>query len=232
MGDGNRMRVRVSAAGGGCLLLALALAARAGANPLPTSADHVVAPGRNVASEDTAEAIALNPANLAWLPATELRWTWVQCPNEAIKVGCGHAWTVGTPLFFGLSTALRVDLVQPPWGSLQGDGVGFPSRGSAYVWVTWGLAAKLGEQVSFGLSLERSYSRDGYVDGLFGLSAALSWRPDPHFGFAAVASDFNRPSATLRPPAIGASEALPVLDGRYALALAFRPTGRRSIDVC
>jgi protease-4 len=225
------MRLTLASGAVGLSLVALVLAASAGANPLPTSAEHVVAPGRSVASEDTAEAIVLNPANLAWVPAPELRWTWVQCPNETVKVGCGHAWTVGTPLFVGLSTALRVDLVQPPWGSLPGEGVGFPYRGNDYVWLTWGLAAKLGEQASFGLSLERSYSRNGYMDGLFGLSAALTWRPDTHFGFAAVASDFNRPSATLRPLAIGATEVLPVLDGRYALALAFRPTGRRSIDV-
>src|SRR5260370_23559869 len=122
------MRLKIAAGAVGVSLVALGLAARAGANPLPTSADHVIAPGRNIASEDTGDAIVLNPANLAWLPAPELRWTWVQCPNEAIKVGCGHAWTVGTPLFLGLSTAVRVDLVQPPWGSLPGEGIGFPFR--------------------------------------------------------------------------------------------------------
>src|SRR5579884_3803566 len=69
------------------------------ANPLPTSAEHVVLPGRSVASEDTSQAIVYNPANLAWLPAPEFRWTWIQCPDDAVKVGCGHAWEVATPLF-------------------------------------------------------------------------------------------------------------------------------------
>src|SRR5271165_2199768 len=109
------------------------------ADPLPTSVEHVAAPGRSIASTDTTDALVLNPSNLAWLPGPELRWTWVRCPNEAVKVGCGHAWGVGTPLPFGLSTALRVDLVQPPWGA-EGAGVGFPYRGNDYVWVTWGLA--------------------------------------------------------------------------------------------
>ncbi len=196
------------------------------ADPLPTSAEHVVAPGRSVASEDTADAIVDNPANLAWLPAPELRWTWVQCPNDAVKVGCGHAWEAGAPLFFGLSTALRVDLVQPPWGSAANEGVGAPYRGSDYFWVTWGLAAKLGDRAAFGVSLERSYSQNDPVDGLFGISAAVSWRPNTHFGFAAVARDFNRPSPT---PLLAGG--LPVLDGRYTLAMAFRPTGRRNFDV-
>jgi protease IV len=201
---------------------------RALADPLPTSAEHIATPARSVAADDTSDAIVLNPANLGWLPAPEARWTWVNCPDEAIKVGCGHAWQVATPLWFGLSTGLRVDLVQPPWGS-PGVGVGFPYRDFDYAWVTWGLAARLGDRTSFGVSLERSYSQNGYLDGLFGVSAALSWRPDPHFAFAAVARDFNRPSPTPVPAPPGQN--LPVLDARYTLALALRPTGRRDVDL-
>lgn len=85
-----------------------ATSARA-SEPLPTSAEHVATPGRSVAADDTTDAIVLNPANLAFLPGPEARWTWVDCPDNAVKVGCGHAWEVGTPLIFGLSTALRVD---------------------------------------------------------------------------------------------------------------------------
>ena len=57
------------------------------ADPLPRSADHIATPGGSVAADDTGDAIVLNPANLAWLPASELRWTWVRCPNDAEKVG-------------------------------------------------------------------------------------------------------------------------------------------------
>src|SRR5579872_5309887 len=202
------------------------------ADPLPTSAAHVPTPGRGVAADETADAIVTNPANLAWLPATELRWTWARCPDDAVTLGCGHAWEVAAPLFFGLSTGLRIDLVQPPWGAADSDGAGFPYRGADYVWATWGLAGRLGDSLSFGLSLERSYSQNGYVDGLFGITAALSWRPYTHFGFAAVARDFNRPSPTVL-PAISHSttDPLPVLDGRYAIAAAFRPTGRRNVEI-
>jgi protease-4 len=211
------------------------------ADPLPVSAEHVAAPGRSVAGDDTSQAVVLNPANLAWLPAPELRWTWVRCPDEAVKTGCGHAWEAASPLFFGLSTALRIDFVQPPWGGEATTGVGFPYRGFDYVWATWGLATQLGERASFGVSLERAYSQNAYVDGLFGISAALSWRPYPNFGFAAVAHDFNRPSPTLVRDANGlpcgaarsqsAPDCSPVLDGRYTLAMAFRPTGRRAVEI-
>jgi protease-4 len=164
--------------------------------------------------------VVLNPANLAFLPAPELRWTWVVCPSDAVTTGCGHSWEAATPLPFGLATALRIDLVQPP------SAVGFPYSSADYVWLTWGLATKLGDSASFGMSLEHSYSQNPYVGGLSGISAALSWRPNSHFGFAAVARDFNRPS-----PAIVPTDSLPVLDGHYAFAFAFRPTGRRDVEI-
>jgi protease-4 len=195
---------------------------------MPTSAEHVATPGRSVASDDSADTIVVNPANVAWLPAPELRWTWVDCPDDATKVGCGHSWELATPLPFDLATGLRVDLVQPPWGA-PGTGLGFPYQGSDYTWITWALAARLSDRASFGVSLERSYSQNPFVDGLFGISAALSWRPNTHFGFSAVARDFNRPSSELVPTSTG--ESLPILDARYTLAMAFRPTGRRDVDV-
>ncbi len=224
-----RLTSALGAAGAG--IVGLLAAGDALAAPMPTSAEHVAAPGHSVVSDDTAEAVVLDPANLAWLPAPELRWTWVDCPDGAVKVGCGHAWEIATPLFFDLSTALRVDLVQPPWGADASSGAGFPYRGFDYAWLTWGLAAKLSERVSFGVSLARSYSQNAYVDGLFGLSAALSWRPSTHFGFAAVARDFNRPSPDFVPSLSRPGESLPILDARYTLGMALRPTGRRDVEL-
>ena len=62
----------------GPVALAMLVAARA-RRPIrcPPSAEHVETPGRSIASDDTSQAIVLNPANLAFLPAPELRWTWV-----------------------------------------------------------------------------------------------------------------------------------------------------------
>jgi protease-4 len=229
---------RLLGAGGVGVILSSSVAH---ADPLPVSADHVPAPGRSAASDDTSQAIVLNPANLAWLPAPELRWTWVRCPDDAVTTGCGHAWEAATPLFFGLSTALRIDFVQPAWGGPPTSGIGFPYRGFDYVWATWGLAGQIGERAAFGVSLERAYSQNAYVDGLFGITAGLSWRPNTHFGFSAVAHDFNRPSPGLVRDATGAPcgqargetspECLPVLDGRYTLAMAFRPTGTRAVEI-
>jgi protease-4 len=213
------------------MLVAGALAGRAAADPLPRSAAHVATPGGSTAADDNGDALVLNPANLAWLPGSELRWTWVRCPDDALAVGCGHALAASAALPFGLATSLRADLVQPPWGVADSTGVGYPYRGYDFTWITWGLAAHVGERFSFGLSLDRSYSQNPYVEGLFGVTAGASWRPSTHLAFSVVAHDFNRPSPTLLPDLSHGGPDLPVLDGRYTLAMALRPAGRRNVEL-
>ena len=199
------------------------------ADPYPVSAEHVAGPARSIASDDTSQAIVDNPANLVWLPGPELRWTFVHCPDDAVKVGCGHSWQAAAPLPLHIGAALRFDLVQPPWGGPDNVGVGYPYRGYDFDWLTFGLAVPLGERAAFGMSIERAYSASSALDGLFGVSAALSWRPDPHLALAAVARDFNRPSTTILSPPL--EDNVPVLDARYAVGVAVRPTGRRDIEL-
>ena len=203
----------------------------AAADPLPTSAEHV--PRRAAAWRPTTRptpSSSIRPTSPG-CPRASFAGRGCNCPDDAIKVGCGMDWEGATPLPFGLATGLRVDLVEPPWGGPDSEGIGFPYRGSNYAWITWALAAKLGHGASFGMSLDHSYSQNPYVDDLWGVTAALSYRPNPHFGFSAVARDFNEPSPTLLPSISHVAPAQPVLDGRYTLAMAFRPTGRRSVDL-
>ena len=59
------------------LILATVVAPLGRANasePFPTRAERILSPGRSAASDDSAEATSLNPANLAFLPAWEARW--------------------------------------------------------------------------------------------------------------------------------------------------------------
>src|SRR4051812_33866923 len=140
------MRMRASAGHlGVSLILAMIVAyardARAG-EPFPTRAERISSPGRSAASDDSAEAMSLNPANLAFLPAWEARWTGVRCPDTK-KVGCGHSFAAAAPLLFGLSTGLRVDYVMPPSGE---DGVGFPYNGFDYAWVSWAIGYKFNDK--------------------------------------------------------------------------------------
>src|SRR5262249_1864242 len=150
-----RRHIRTLVAPVGLLALAsLAWAGRADADPFPPRAERILSPGRSVASEDSAEALVLNPANLANMSGFEARWTGVRCPDPR-RVACGHAFDLASPLLWGLSTGLRVDWVMPPSGT---GGPGFPYGGNDYVWLTWGLGYKLSDRLQIGTSLQWSYS--------------------------------------------------------------------------
>jgi len=187
--------------------------------PEPPRAERIFSPGRTIAGEDSAEALVLNPANLGYLPAGELRYTGVNCPNTD-KTACGDSFDLATPLLWGLATGLRLDYVSTP-ASLP-----FPFNGTSYTWLTWGTGWKLSDALAFGFSLERSYSTNSYLNALFGITAAVSYRPNAHFGFAAVARDFNGPSS--QPLTLGGT---PILDPAYVIGMDFRPTGTRALDI-
>ena len=193
--------------------------------PLPARADHVFSPGRNAASDDTGEALVLNPANLATMPSWEARGTFVRCPDDAKALGCGYAFELATPLPWNFATGLRFDYVQPSWGGFN-EGVDFPYRGNEYSWLTWGLGLALSERVAFGMSVQRSYSQSAYLNDLVGLTAGVTWRPSSVIAFAAVAHDFNGPAIQALPP-----DGLPILDRSYVLAMALRPTGHRAFEI-
>ncbi|WP_394823820.1 signal peptide peptidase SppA [Pendulispora albinea] len=193
--------------------------AKAG-EPMPTRGARLSSPGRSAASEDTAESLSLNPANLANMPSWELRWTGIGCHDAPQRVGCGHAFSAATPLLLGLSTGLRVDYLQTPWT------VGFPYSGRDMTWVTWGLGYKLSDALSLGFSVQHSYSGNPYLNDLTGLSASFTVRPIDRLSFAAIAHDFNGPSTA----PLGDRQQ-PVLDANYVLAAALRPTGRRELEL-
>jgi len=216
-----RARTKLLALLSGTTLLAGATNPAWAGGPLPEMASRLDSPGRSTASEDSAEALVLNPANLAFLPAGEIRWTGEICP-DAQKVNCGMSLDAAVPLPFGFATGLRLDYLIPP------DSAGFPYAGYSYVWGTWGVALKLSDQFALGASLQHSYSSDAYTSGLWGVTTAASYRPNTHFALSFVAQDWNGPSETV----IGSpGPGVPVLDRSYVLAAAFRPTGRRSLEV-
>jgi protease-4 len=190
--------------------------------PFPGRAERILSPGRSVVAEDSAEALVLNPANLGNMPAPELRWTGVRCPDTR-RVACGHAIDLATPIIWGISTGLRVDYVTPPGGA---QGAGFPYNGIDYTWLTWGLAYHVAPELQIGASVQWSYSANPYTSGLFGITAGVSYRPNTHFGFALVAQDFNGPSVQPLPP-----NGFPVLDRTYVGGIAFRPTGTRAFEL-
>jgi protease-4 len=109
----------------------------------------------------------------------------------------------------------------PPGGI---NGVGFPFNGTDYTWLTWAVSYHVTDSLQVGGSIQWSYSANPYTNHLFGISAGVSYRLNTHFGFSVVAHDFNGPNMQFL-------AGHPVLDRTFVGAMAFRPTGKRSIEV-
>ncbi|HMR08588.1 MAG TPA: signal peptide peptidase SppA, partial [Polyangiaceae bacterium] len=171
--------------------------------------------GRSVAGTDDSSALSQNPANLAFMPGAEFRWTSIYLDDTNTVPWQGHALGFAFPIpFIPLSTGIRLDLVDPPANAAAN------SFGPAnYQWLTWGLA--LGSETSaVGLSVQRSYSDAPFVDQLSSFSLAYSTRPLDVLGLSFVAHDVNGPTNGI----FG-------LDRSYDLAMAVRPLGTRALEV-
>jgi len=212
------MRARV----GGALIASMLLASVARADePEPQRAQRIDAIGRSAASEDGVEALRINPANLGWMPSWELRYVGVNCDGTD-KINCGDVLEAGTPLWFGFSTAARVDYVMTPGTS---DNFNALYQNTSYTWLTWGLAWHHGDAFSVGASLQGAFSGSALYSGLFGITLGASLRPDPHVGLSLVVQDLNRMKGAALP------NGQPLLDRSYTMAAAFRPTGKRNLEI-
>ncbi len=174
-------------------------------------------PGQSVASADDSNAVALNPANVAFVPAAELRWTGLFLDDTLLVPHQGHAFGAALPLPFSLATGLRVDAVSPPVAAATPS---TPFAAGNYQWITWALAAG-SEAAAVGFSIQRTYSDAPFADQLGSYSLGFSTRPANGVGFSAVAHDVNGP----RNSAGGR------LSASYDLALAIRPLGSSALDV-
>ena len=194
--------------------LAFALASPASAQPAPKASDFVPAPGRSIAGTDDTTAIALNPANLAFLPAPELRWNWVYTQSASPMPNRGHEIALGLPLWM-LATGLRVDALDPPRAA--------PAPfDTSYQWVRWGLALRGGDVASFGTTFAWSMSESPSLAGYFSATSGLTVRPTSFLSIAAVARDWNHPHA---------KSGLPI-ERSYDLGVAVRPfLGRRAFEI-
>lgn len=173
--------------------------------------------GRSIASSDDSTALVQNPANLAFIPASELRWTGTFLREQVEVPWRGHAFALAFPLPFSFATGLRLDFVNPPRAVDLGGGAGASSE---YQWLTWGLAVRAGEGTSFGMSLERSFSDGIYGDDLASYSLGASFRYIDELGLSFVAQNINDPVNDA-----GA------LSSSYTAAAAIRPIGTRAIEL-
>jgi protease-4 len=168
--------------------------------------------GRSVASTDDSTALVLNPANLAFLPGSEMRWTGTFMPDDVLVPWRGHAFAWAFPLPFSLASGVRLDLVDPPRDLVPGN--------SNYQWLTWGLAARSGKSFAFGASFEHSFSRGSFGDDLVSFSLGTSFRWLDQLGVSLVAQNIGAPRNDAG-----------VLGVSYTAALAIRPLGTRALEL-
>ncbi|MFO0569242.1 MAG: signal peptide peptidase SppA [Polyangiaceae bacterium] len=172
--------------------------------------------GRSVAGTDDTTALVQNPANLAFLPGSEFRWSSIYLDESNQVPWQGHAFALGFPLpLIPVATGIRLDLVDPPYSAIRG-----PFGQFNYQWLTWGLGIG-GEYAALGLSLQRTYSDASELDGLSSFTIGYSARPFDQVGLSLVAHDINSPTNAL---GLG-------LERSYDIALAVRPTGTRAVEL-
>ncbi len=188
------------------------LASSAGAAiPPPRASDPVPDPGRSLASADDTTAIANNPANLAFLPAPELRWSMAWTGSASPLPNRGMALGFGLPIG-PFATGLRLDWLSPA--------VRAPAPfDTNYHWLRWGLA--VGSPVaSFGTTMGWGFSRSPLLDGYVSLTSGLTSRLFPWLSASLVVRDWNSPISAAGVP----------IERSWAAGLALRPFGTRAIE--
>ncbi len=170
--------------------------------------------GRAIATSDDSTAILLNPANLAFAAASELRFSSVYLQEALLVPWQGHAASLSARLpFLNLSTGFRLDLMTPP------NGVGAVLN-EDYQWFTWALAVRSSRTSSFGFSIQGSNSDGPYANDLTSFSLGYSTRPFDQLGVSLVAHDINTPT-----------NGFTRLDRSYDASVSIRPFGSTALEV-
>ncbi len=199
--------------------VALAVAAVVGFSVASGGAQEIERPlrlpafGKNLVSVEDTTALVVNPANLAFLPGAELRWSSVYLDEAAWVPWQGHAVAFGFPLpLIPLATGLRIDTIDPPDAA----------RHAGYQWLTWGMSLAASETAALGFSLQRAYSTDAGYDNLSSWSFGFTSRAHDAFGVGFVAHHINSPRAR---------SSLDGLAPAYDLALSLRPLSSRVLEL-
>jgi protease-4 len=213
-GAGLARRARLAITGALLGLCALASSDVHAAPPPSLPSEPIPDPGKAIASVDDASAIAVNPANLAFMPGAELRYTAVWTGDASPLPPRGHSIALALP-FWGLGTGLRVDLITPPDGAP-------PPFDDSYYWVRWPLSMSFGDTLGLGTTFAWGRSDTPSLDSFFSISTGLTWRVFPHLAVSLIAHDWNRP----------VSRAGTTIQRSYDAGIAVRPVGgRRGLEL-
>jgi protease-4 len=170
-------------------------------------------PARSIASNDQSSALATNPANLGFLASTELRWNWVRTGGGSPVPARGHAFDLAFALPGNVGTGFRLDFARPNAAAAPID--------RNYTWFTWGIGVAPMPGWSMGLSVQHAYSSAALLDAATSVTLATTARPSPYLAVSVVGRDLNEPS----------TRGGLVIDRSAEIALAVRPTGKRTFEI-
>jgi|GEM_PF-4263251 len=179
--------------------------------PLP-----LPAMGRSLVGNGDSTALVQNPANLAFLPGYELRWTGAFLNEDAEASSQGHAVAAAFPLWKGAATGFRFDMINPTNRAsdlLLGESFN-------YQWFTWGLGMG-SETASLGITYQHSYSDAPAVHDFSSWTAGINLRPSDYLGLGGVIRNFNNAE----------SDAGLTLGRSYDLGASIRPMGTDDLEI-
>jgi protease IV len=169
--------------------------------------------GRDAASNHDTTAATTNPALLGFLPGAELRWSSVYLDDRATVPWQGHALAFGFPIpFLDVGTALRLDFVNPPTGTM-----GLPK----YQVLTFGMGVKTSSTSALGFSYQHYYSESRWLHGLDSWSLGWAARPWNVVGVGVSGRNLNAPSNSYGW----------ALDPAWDFALSFRPFSTDAVEL-
>ncbi len=173
--------------------------------------------GRTMVGNADSTAMVQNPANLAFLPGAELRWTGAFLEEAADSSTQGHALSFAFPFgFLPLATGFRFDTINPTGAATEGT----LGRSYNYQWFTWALAMG-SETSSIGFTYQKSFSDAARYHSLGSWTLGVNLRPSDYLGVGGVIYNINSPESS------SGYEMMPT----YEAGIAFRPTGTDAVEL-
>jgi protease-4 len=180
--------------------------------PPPRLSEPVPDPGKGSTSSDDTTAIAINPANLVFLPTYELRWNLVWTGAASPLPARGNSFAAGLPIG-PFATGLRLDLLSPTGNAP------FPFTDHSSHWLRWAIA--FGDtRASIGTTVGWGFSPSAGLDGPISLTTGATARLFPWLSASVIARDWNQPRS-----AAGLS-----IERSWVFGLGVRPLGTRTLE--
>ncbi len=175
---------------------------------LRSVAEPVSLPGMSMAAPDSAWAVDLNPAALAFAPSWSLAYQHSEATSGERLTGRGDGFALAIPVWQGTALGFSAHSIRPSLAEKTARYA--PAFGHASV----ALAHAFSPNVSVGSALRFINAADRELDGITTVDLAFNWRPAPFFASTLMARDLTSPNYRVSRDSVPRS---------FVAALALRP---------